>query len=86
MAGPRKAATTELSAEQEAVAERIYGLLKEKTDTKLREMARLLAAKPPAEILGPGEFEIRDHLNEMGTSLVETALNERAKKGGLSGS
>lgn len=86
MAGPNPTATTELSAEQEAVAERIYGLLKEKTDAKLREMARLLAAKRPQEILGPGEFEIRDHLNEMGASLVETALNERAKKGGLSGS
>lgn len=78
--------TTELSADQEAVAERIYHLMKAKTDAKLREMARLLAAKPPQEILGPGEFEIRDHLFEMGANLVEAALDERAKKGGLSGS
>lgn len=86
MAGPSTTATTELSGEQEAVAERIYNLMKSKTDAKLREMAQLLASKPPQEILGPGEFEIRDHLNEMGAALVETALNERAKKGGLSGS
>jgi hypothetical protein len=63
------------------VAERIYELMKAKTDAKLREMSRLLAAKPPREILGPGEFEVRDHLNEVGAGLVEAALDERAKKG-----
>jgi len=36
--------------------------------------------------LGPGEFQLRDRLNEVGVGVVEAALNERAKKGGLSGS
>ena len=68
------------------MAERIYELMKAKTDAKLREMSRLLAAKPPREILGTGEFEVREHLNEVGAGLAEAALDERAKKGGLSGS
>jgi hypothetical protein len=70
-----------LTAEQEAEAERIYGLIKSKVDAQVREMARLMASQKTSEMLGPGEFQLRDRLNEVGVGVMEAALNERAKKG-----
>ena len=86
MSRQQKQAQVELTADQEAEAERIYELIKAKVDEQLREMARLMASNKTNEILGPGEFQLRDRLNEVGVGVVEAALNERVKKGGLSGS
>ena len=86
MSRQQKQAKVELTADQEAEAERIYGLIKSKVDEQVREMARLMASKKTSEMLGPGEFQLRDRLNEVGVGVLEAALNERAKKGGLSGS
>jgi len=86
MSRQQKQVKVELTADQEAEAERIYGLIKSKVDEQLREMARLMASKKTSEMLGPGEFQLRDRLNEVGVGVMEAALNERAKKGGLSGS
>lgn len=86
MARQQKQTAVVLTAEQEAEAERIYGLIKSKVDEQVREMARLMASKKTSEMLGPGEFQLRDRLNEVGVGVLEAALNERAKKGGLSGS
>jgi hypothetical protein len=46
----------------------------------------MLAGKKPEELLGRGEFELRDMLFELGANVLETGVNECAKKGGLSGS
>jgi predicted GNAT family N-acyltransferase len=70
-----------LSPEQEAEAQRIYGILKEKADQDLLALARLLASKPDRELLGRTEFEVRDRVHQIGAKAVETALSER-KKGG----
>ena len=86
MARQQKQMAVVLTADQEAEAERIYGLIKSKVDEQVREMARLMASKKASEMLGPGEFQLRDRLNEVGVGVLEAALNERAKKGGLSGS
>ena len=50
------------------------------------EMAGLVATHKPCEIREAGEYQLRDRLNEFGAGVVEAALNERVKKGGLSGS
>jgi hypothetical protein len=71
----------ELSAEQEADAQRIYEKLSDTMKTELMGMARLMAAQPDHELLGRGEFALRDKLNEFGATVLETAVNERAKKG-----
>ena len=84
MSRQQKQTVVVLTADQEA--ERIYGLIKSKVDEQLREMARLMASKKTSEMLGPGEFQLRDRLNEVGVGILAAALNERAKKGGLSGS
>lgn len=86
MSRQQKQTAVVLTADQEAEAERIYALIQGKVDEQVREMARLMASKKTCEILGPGEFQLRDRLNEFGAGVVEAALNERVKKGGLSGS
>lgn len=75
------AAWSELSAEQEELAQRIYGRLRAKVDEELLAMARLMASKEPHEIFGKGEFELRDKLNAVGATIVAESANERAKKG-----
>jgi hypothetical protein len=79
----RSRRAVELSAEQEADAQRIYEKLRATMDAELLAMARLMAGQPDSELLGRGEFALRDKLNEVGAQVLETAVNERAKKGVL---
>jgi hypothetical protein len=39
-----------------------------------------MAGQPDGELLGRGEFALRDKLNEVGAKVLETTANERAKK------
>jgi tRNA A37 N6-isopentenylltransferase MiaA len=71
----------EVSAEQEALAQRIMERIKGKLDDELLDMVRSLVSRPPEEIFGAGEFELRDRLNQVGATLVEESVNEQAKKG-----
>jgi len=86
MAKQIKALELDLTSEEEAAAERIYESLRDKVDQQVRNMARMMAAKKPHELLGRGEFELRDMLFDLGANVLETGTNECAKKGGLSGS
>lgn len=74
-------ADIQLTAEQEAEAARIAEIIKLKVQDEVFRMARLLASKPDAELLGKTEFEIRDRVHQIGALAIETALDER-KKGG----
>lgn len=74
----------ELTAEEEAAAERIYRSIQAKAEQQLRNMARTMAAKKPHELLGRGEFELRDMVLKLGAEVLETAVNDGAKKGGVS--
>ncbi len=85
MAKQIKALELELTAEEEASAERIYESLKGKVELQLKNMARMMAAKEPEELLGRSEFELRDMLFDLGANVLETATNECVKKGRLSG-
>lgn len=71
----------ELSAEQEELAQRVYQRLRTKMDEELLAMVRMLAGKANHELFGPGEFELRDKLNEVGATVLQEAVNERRKKG-----
>lgn len=84
MAKQIRALEIELTPEEEAAAARIYESLKEKVDQQLKNMARMMAAKKPHELLGKGEFELREMLFDVGANVLETAANECVKKGGLS--
>ena len=75
---------TPLSPTQEAEAQHLYALLQQAFLEEAQHLARLLAAKGDAQLLGRTEFEVRDSLHRLGAQAVETALNER-KKGGTKG-
>ena len=75
----------ELTAEEEVAAERIYQSIRGKAEEHLRNMARAMAAKKPHEMLGRGEFELRDMVLKLGAEVLEAAVNDGVKKGRLSG-
>jgi hypothetical protein len=74
----------DLTPEQEAEARRIYDALKQTADADLMALARLLAAKPDAELLGATELQVRDRVLRTGARALEAALDGR-KKGGTRG-
>jgi len=71
----------ELTAEQEAEAQRIEAVLLEAAREDIRLMARLMASKANRDLLGETEFQVRDLAHRIGAKAVETAVNERSKKG-----
>lgn len=76
---PRR--TVELSADQEALAQQVYARIQGKLNEELLDMVRAMIAKSPEEIFGPGEFELRDRLNQFGATVLEESVNAQAKKG-----
>ncbi len=83
MAGHKKQMAVELTEEQEALAQEVYQKVRGKADEELLNMVRGIMSKADHEIFGPGEFELRDKLNELGATIVAESANERAKKGVL---
>jgi hypothetical protein len=70
-----------LSPEQEALAQRLTELLQQAFLAEVHHLARLLASKEDAQLLGRTEFEVRDAVHRLGAQALQAALNER-KKGG----
>jgi hypothetical protein len=70
-----------LTPDQEALAQRLYEVIQQAFLGEAQHLARLLARKEDAQLLGQTEFEIRDAVHRLGAKTLETALNER-KKGG----
>lgn len=83
MTRQQQAAAVELSAEQEELAQRVYQRLRGRMDEELLGMVRMMMSKPNHEIFGPGEFELRERLNDVGATILEESANERSKKGVL---
>ena len=75
-------ADLQLTAEQEAEAQRIAEIIARKLNSEALQMARLLVSKPDAEFFGTTEFELRDLVHRIGGHALQTALKER-KKGGI---
>lgn len=73
-----------LTPEQEVEALRLADLLRRKADEEIVRMARILASKPDAQLLGAAEFEVRDRAHALAAHAIETAVNLR-KKGGAKG-
>ena len=76
---PRARPVTDLTAEQEAEALRIYQALKRAADEDLLALARLLASKPDAELLGRTEFGARDRAHRIAAKALGEALAGRKK-------
>jgi len=71
----------ELNEEQEAESQRIYERLRGVFDEELKMMSRFMASKPNHQLFGQTEFELRDRVHAMGVLVLETAADERQKKG-----
>jgi hypothetical protein len=74
----------QLTAEQEAEAQRLADSIALKTKEELLQITRLLVSKKDHELFGQTEFEVRDLVHQIGARAIETAVNER-KKGGTRG-
>jgi hypothetical protein len=70
-----------LSAEREAQAQAIYRRLQERFQAEALHLARLLASKEDARLLGDTEFQVRQRVHDLGAQVLHIALDER-KKGG----
>jgi len=76
----------ELDEEQEGEAQRIYERLEAAFDQERMRMARLMASKGNHELFGATEYQVRDRVHELGARVLETAADERQKKGRIRGS
>jgi hypothetical protein len=81
----RRTTRPELTADQQAEADRIHAAVLRVADTDLRELAELLASKDDSNTFGATEFAVRDIVLRVGAKAIETALTERRKKGGTTG-
>jgi hypothetical protein len=70
-----------LSPEQQAEAQHLASLLQQTFLNEAQNLARLLASKQDAQLLGRTEFEVRDAVHRLGALALQTALNERKKRG-----
>jgi hypothetical protein len=71
----------DLPPQQEAEAQRLFEALQQPFLDEARRLARLLATKADAQLLGPTEFQVREAVHRLGAQALQTALDER-KKGG----
>jgi hypothetical protein len=76
-----KPVTAELSAQQQAEAERIYQRIRGAFDDEARRLAQLMASKEDRRLFGQTEFELRDRVHALGAEVLEATAAERAKKG-----
>jgi hypothetical protein len=71
----------DLTPEEAAEVQRVYGLLRKATEQELWELARLMVSKPDSQLFGRTEFEIRDRVLRMGAEALQATVDDR-KKGG----
>lgn len=68
-------------AEQSTEVDRIVELVTKAIQGDVRRFAETLVTKRDDELLGPGEFDLRDRVLGMARHMVEATVNDR-KKGG----
>jgi hypothetical protein len=72
---------TTLTPEQQAEAQHLCTLLQAAFLDEAQHLAQLLTSKDDSQLLGRTEFEVRESLHRLGARTLETALNERKKRG-----
>lgn len=66
-------------AEDDAETERVLGLVMKSMEDDLRGVAKAIVSKRDNELLGPGEFDLRDRVLKAACHILETAINDRKK-------
>lgn len=72
---------TDLTMEEELEAQRIADIVVARARVEAIQIGRLLATRKNSELFGETEFTIRDAVHRVGASALETALEERKKRG-----
>ena len=73
----RRTPRPELTAVQQAEAERLLVGLRQAADADLRALAERLAATTDETVFGATEFAVRDVVLRVGAAALETVLAER---------
>lgn len=68
-------------AEQSTEVDRIVELVMKAIEGDVRRFAESIVTKRDDELLGPGEFDLRNRVLGMARHMIETTVNDR-KKGG----
>lgn len=68
-------------AGQSTEVERVIALVMKAIESDIRRIAESVVLKRDEELLGPGEFELRDRVLQMACHMLEATVNDR-KKGG----
>jgi hypothetical protein len=71
----------DLSPEQEAEAQRLAAIIGKRAQEEALQMMRIMVSKPDRQLLGATEFEIRERAHQLAAHAIETAVNERKKRG-----
>lgn len=71
-----------MTSEQFAEAQRLMEVTSQAVEDELWRMCCLTAGKQDRQLLGQTEFQLRDLMLRVGAIVLETAVNQRRKKGG----
>lgn len=77
MEGLRNNALSE--AEEAAETERVIGLVMKAIEDDFRQVAKAIITKRDHELLGSGEFDLRDRVLKAACHVLEAAINDRKK-------
>ena len=66
-------------AEESTETERVVGLVMEAIEDDFRQVAKAILSKRDHELLGPGEFDLRDRVFKAACHVLEAAINDRKK-------
>jgi len=69
-------------SDQSAEVERVVALVMKAVEGDVRRIAEAVVLKPDDQLLGPGEFDLRNKLLGMARHMIEATVNDR-KKGGI---
>jgi hypothetical protein len=69
-------------SDQSTEVDRIVGLVMKAIEGDVRRFAEALVTKRDDELLGPGEFDLRNRVLGMARHMIEATVNDR-KKGGI---
>jgi hypothetical protein len=67
--------------EESIETERVIGLVMKAIEDDVRQMAKAFVSRRDDELLGSGEFDLRERVLKAGSHILEAAINDR-KKGG----
>lgn len=76
-----QAVRRELTADEEAEAERIADIVVGRMRAEAMELGRMLVSKANGELFGETEFQVRDAVHRVGAVALDAALEERKKRG-----